>query len=164
MIGILKLTNKLVGFIKTAINILLFSLIVVVFLSAMSRSFNFPVPWAIDVSLILFTWFSFLAISLASYRRSHPKVDLFLEKLNEKASKSILIIQNILVIGFLSLLLFYIFKYANENSMRQIVSLGIGFSWITSAGIIGIGLMLYFEVINLIKVLSGKEYKEVAVK
>lgn len=161
---ILKFTDKVVDLINVIISILLFTLIVVVFLAALSRSFNFPVPWAIDVSLILFTWFSFLAIGLASYRGSHPKVDLLLEKFNEKTTRVISIIHNILIILFLALVLVYIVKYSIDNSMRQIIGLGIGYSWITSAGIVGISLMLYFEIISLVKLLIFSKDKEVLVE
>jgi TRAP-type C4-dicarboxylate transport system permease small subunit len=58
----------------------------------MSRVFGFPLPWSLELTLLLFAWFAFLAASQASRRKTHLGVDILTMHLPLRVQKIIQII------------------------------------------------------------------------
>ena len=130
---------------------LMIAMIVAVFTAAIGRTLNISFVWSNDLSLLLFAWFCFLATSLASYRQTHPKVDLLIDRVPLWARMPLKLLHFILIIGFLSIMLVYTIKYAFANKMTTITTLKISFLWVSTSGIVGLGLTTFFEIMHLVK-------------
>ncbi|MFZ7102334.1 MAG: TRAP transporter small permease [Peptococcaceae bacterium] len=62
--------------------------------------FKSSFTWTEEVSLILFVWMVYLAISAATLKRKHIRMDFLIEKLPFKFKKAALIFSNIMAILF----------------------------------------------------------------
>ena len=64
--------------------------------------FNSPWSWTEELAQMLFIWISFLGAAVASARKKHIIVDVFVLKWNEDTRRTVSIITNILVLVFLA--------------------------------------------------------------
>lgn len=80
--------------------IILFFIIGLTFIAAMSRAFNFPLPWSIDVILLLFCWFAFFAASQATRRKANLGVDIIVRHLPKTVQNIIDLINKLLITFF----------------------------------------------------------------
>lgn len=159
-----RIMDQMVKGISIITRLLMIAMIVVVFSAAIGRTLNISFLWSNDLSLLLFAWFCFLAISLASYRQTHPLVDLLIERIPLWAKVPLKLVHFIFIIGFLSIMLVYTIKYAFANRMTTITTLKISFLWVSTSGIVGLTLTTFFEVMHLIKYLIALFTRDNSVK
>ena len=131
--------------------ILVAGIAILVFVSALMRTFNHPLNWAQDVALIAFAWLIFLGSDVAMRGSGLIGVDLFVKKLPHKLQKGIDILFKTIIALFLCVLIYYGIGMTASGWARQITSLHVSYSWVTMAVPVGSFLMLISTILNLIQ-------------
>lgn len=131
--------------------VLLAGLTILVFVSALMRTFKHPLNWAQDVALVAFAWLIFIGGDIAVRGTGLIGVDLLVKKLPAGVQKWLDVVYKIMIIAFLSVLVFYGTRMVIQGWKRQIVALGISYSWVTMAVPVGSFLMIISTSINLVK-------------
>lgn len=144
-----NLYKKLIIFEEVITKIFLCVIIALVFIAAIMRSIKLPLNWAVDIAQLLFAWTIFIGADIAMRRKKLMGVDIITEKLPEKLRKVIKLIFNIIIIIFLSLLLFYGTQLSIANSARTFQSLQISYSWATLSAPVGAILMIITSVLQI---------------
>ena len=139
---------------EIAVVVFLIAVTFLVFISALLRSFDYPLNWAIDLSLLLFAWIVFLGADMALRNTELVSVDMFLTKFPQVVQKYIILLWNIIIILFLGFLAWYGVPLALESSKRLFQTLGISYSWATISVPIGAILMLITTAIKLTKAMK----------
>ena len=154
-----KLFKKIIWLEETINKIILFVIIFLTFVAAMSRAFKFPLPWSLDLTLLLFAWFAFLAASQATRKNAHMGVDFLTSRLPKKIQEIIVVFNKTLIILFLLLIGYNGIILSIANFKRQISSLGISYTFVTMSVTVGCLLMMIEETIllyNQIQIIRGK--------
>ncbi len=141
-----KANRFLAKFESTAALILLVIIVFFVFLAAISRYLNFSIVWSLDFTLLLFAWFSFFACSQAMRKKAHIGVTLLVERLPQKVQQFINIFNDILMIAFMVLMVYYSFRVSIINVKQKIYTMGISYSFVTMSLAIG-GIFIIFSLI-----------------
>jgi TRAP-type C4-dicarboxylate transport system permease small subunit len=139
--------------------ILFAAIVLLTFGAAMSRVFGFSLPWSMDLTLLLFGWFAFLAASQATRRKAHLGVDLITSRLPIKTQYIIDLINKVIMAAFLIFLAWHGFSLSITNSERMLTALSISYSFVTLSLSVGCLLMvvsLIIQVVQRILVLSGR--------
>lgn len=106
--------------------------VTIIFISAICRTIGYPINWAIDISLLLFTWSIFLGADLAYEKGQLVVVDLVTEIFPEKLQIILQIISFIIIAIFLSALIYYgvILSFKTwDRSFQGVPS--ISYTWVT---------------------------------
>lgn len=133
------------------VQLFLFLIMFLVFISAIFRTFKHPLNWAIDVSLLLFAWLVFLGADSALRNTDLVNVDLIIRKLSKKGQTIIYLIWNTVILIFLAGLLTYGTKLSIESATRLFQTLEISYSWATISIPIGSLLMIVNTIIKMFK-------------
>ena len=131
--------------------ILLAGITVLVFVSAMMRTFGFPLNWAQDAALIMFAWLSFIGGDIALHSTGLIGVDLFVVYLPKKVQKTIDIIFKVIMLAFLAVLVIYGFQYVMTGYRRLITTLNVSYAYVTASVPVGALLMIISVGTNLYK-------------
>ncbi|MBQ9007907.1 MAG: TRAP transporter small permease [Clostridia bacterium] len=131
--------------------ILLAGLTILVFVSALMRTFKHPLNWAQDVALVAFAWLIFLGGDIAVRGSGLIGVDLLVRKFPVGLQKALDIIYKCMIIAFLGVLVFYGARMVRTGWSRKIVALNISYSWVTMAVPVGALLMIISTTISLIR-------------
>ena len=126
--------------------ILVAGIAVLVFVSALMRTFGHPLNWAQDVALIAFAW-------------------LIVKKFPAGVQKVLDILFKVIIAAFLCVLIYYGYGMTTTGWARQITSLHISYSWVTMAVPVGSFFMLISTILNIIervKTPAGQEVKHEA--
>jgi C4-dicarboxylate transporter, DctQ subunit len=149
------LYHKFCRFEELLVQVFLATITFLVFSSAVCRSLKVPINWAIDASMLLFAWTVFLGADVALRNTGLVKVDLLIKNLSSTNQKLFSILWQIIIIIFLSSLIWYGIPLSLESSKRLFWTLGISYSWATvsvPAGsflmIVSTGIKLYNTVKN----------------
>ena len=130
---------------------LLAGLTILVFVSAMMRTFGFPLNWAQDAALVAFAWMIFFGSDIALRGPGLIGVDLIIKKFPFTVQKVIDIIFKIAIIVFLVILVINGITMTIDGWDREITTLGISYSFVTLAVPVGSFFMTISMVINLVK-------------
>jgi TRAP-type C4-dicarboxylate transport system permease small subunit len=125
-------------------------LIMLVFFAAIFRFVGIQVAWSIDVAQAMFAWTVFIGADLALHRHKHLGVDLLTMRLPRPARRVILFICYILILCFLSVIIFYGTKLCIVNYRRFFYTLPISYSVVTGAGPMGCALMFITVISHLV--------------
>ena len=139
--------------------ILVAGIAVLVFVSALMRTFGHPLNWAQDVALI------FLGSDVAMRGSGLIGVDLFVKKFPAGVQKVLDILFKVIIAAFLCVLIYYGYGMTTTGWARQITSLHISYSWVTMAVPVGSFFMLISTILNIIervKTPAGQEVKHEA--
>lgn len=131
-------------------NFLLLFIMVLVFVSAMSRFFDAPLNWAQDACLVAFAWMIFLGSDIAVRGPGLIGIDLFVKHLPKVVQKTLDILFKVVILGFLCVLMYYGYEYVLTAWSRKITTLGISYSWVTMAVPVG----SFFMSISIISKLA----------
>ncbi len=126
-------------------------IVALVFLSALARAVSHPLNWAQDVSLLLFAWVVFLGADVALRKADYVNVDMFIKKLSNKAQLSFYYIWNIVIVGFLAILIRFGIPLTIENYKRLFQALGISYSWAAISVPVGSCLMILTIILKLVR-------------
>ena len=130
---------------------LLAGLAVLVFISALMRTFKHPLNWAQDVALVAFAWLIFIGGDVAVRGSGLIGVDMVVSKLPKSVQKWLDVFYKCLIIAFLCVLVFYGIRMVRQGWSRQIAALGISYGWVTLAVPVGSFLMIISTAISLVK-------------
>ena len=131
--------------------VLLAGLAVLVFISALMRTFKHPLNWAQDVALVAFAWLIFIGGDVAVRGSGLIGVDMVVSKFPKSVQKWLDVFYKCLIIAFLCVLVFYGIRMVRQGWSRQIAALGISYGWVTLAVPVGSFLMIISTAISLVK-------------
>lgn len=131
--------------------ILLASITLLVFGSALTRSFGYPINWAQDAALVMFAWLVFIGGDIALHSTGLIGIDLIVRRFPKPVQKAIDILFKVIMLVFLCYLVKYGYDYVLQYAKRMINTLNISYSAVTAAVPTGSALMVISVTINLIK-------------
>lgn len=117
--------------------------VILVFISAISRSFGKPMNWAQDISLLFFAWSVFLGADVAFRKDKLVKVELLVERLPKKISSFLTVISYLIIICFLVFSIYYGVKLTIKTRSRVFQGVSfLSYSWVTASYPFGSFLLL----------------------
>lgn len=141
---------------------LLIVIVVFTFISAVARFFNISWVWSLDLILLLFAWFSFLASSQAIRRKSIVNMPILVDRLPKKAQQVIAVFNDVLMVGFMCTIIGYTVYISVLNWRQRITSLQISYSWVLlalAAGGVLMTLGLAIQLAEHLQILLGRKQK-----
>lgn len=154
-----KLYGLIIKFEEVAAKVLLILIVLITFCAAVGRFLNFSFMWSLDLVLLLFAWFAFLSSSQAIRRKSVINMTLLVNRLPKKVQTAIAIFNDILMIAFMAVVIYYSIHIAILNWRQRILTLQISYSWILLSLSIGGALMtlgLIVQFVEHCRVILGK--------
>ncbi len=117
--------------------------------------FHLPVAWSEEIGSGLMAWMVLTGSAAAWYQRRHLMIDLVLRRLSRRWLALFCA-----VIEILSILLFAVAFWGAVSMMEvsannSTTALGISFRWLYLALVVGLGSMIAFSLIFLIRLFTG---------
>jgi len=140
----MKRINQMIAKVEIAIGVTLMTAIVLlVFVSAATRTFKYPIVWSVDFAQLLFVWISMIGADVALKYKAHMGVDLLVRKLPAGLQHGITLLTYLLMTGFIGFVIYWGVTLCIENALRQYQTLQISYSYSTAAvPIIGVLMLL----------------------
>jgi len=132
---LLKTVDVLASFFLAAI-------VVLVFLAALSRWFNYPLIWSVDTAQLLFGWLCFFGADAAMRHNSHIGMDVLVRLLPQGAQRGIRMLLMLFAMFFLGIIAVYGFILCYHNYERLFNTIPVSYSWATLSVPVGCLLML----------------------
>ena len=129
--------------------LLLAGITVLVFVSAITRTFGFPLNWAQDAALIMFAWLSFIGGDIALHSTGLIGIDLIVKHFPKAVQKGIDIAFKIVMLAFLAVLVVNGYSYVMTGYKRLITTLNMSYAWVTASVPVGALLMIISVSQNL---------------
>lgn len=95
------------GALRAAAFLLLMSLLACVVLGVVSRQLGAPVPWTDEAAQYLLVWTGFVGWILAARRRSHIRIDVFIDRLPETPRRAAEVVIQLCVVGLAATMVWY---------------------------------------------------------
>ncbi|MDD4012054.1 MAG: TRAP transporter small permease subunit [Sphaerochaetaceae bacterium] len=122
-----------------------------IFASALTRSFGKPINWFQDISLLLFAWSVFLGADAALRNDKLVRVELLTSKLSPKASAAFQLACHLVIALFLAAMIYYGAILSKKTSSRVFPGLStLSYTWVTASFPIGSALMLATTVVKIV--------------
>ena len=131
--------------------VLLDAITVLVFVSALTRTFGYPINWAQDAALIMFAWLAFIGGDIALHSTGLIGIDLIVRRFPKVFQKGIDILFKIVMLVFLAVLVIYGYQYVLTGYKRLITTLNVSYAFVTASVPVGAVLMIISVSINLVK-------------
>ena len=131
--------------------VLLAAITVLVFVSALTRTFGYPINWAQDAALIMFAWLAFIGGDIALHSTGLIGIDLIVRRFPKVFQKGIDILFKIVMLVFLAVLVIYGYQYVLTGYKRLITTLNVSYAFVTASVPVGAVLMIISVSINLVK-------------
>jgi len=123
-----------------------------IFASAILRSFGKPINWAQDFSLLIFAWSVFLGADVALRRDRLVRVELLVNRFPKKVQTILTIVAYVIIGAFLAYSVFYGIKLCQKTGKRTFPGIAwLSYVWATASYPVGAGLMLITVVLKLKK-------------
>lgn len=155
-----KLSNVITKIEEVIMAILMGILTVIMVVAVIFRYFlENPIPWATEVSIYLFIWFSFIGGSWGLKFGTQAAVTFLLDALSENKKRILKIVQDIIMLLFLVIILFYSMKWLMLPStmLQKSISLGIPM-WIPYSAVpTGILFATVHIIARLIRLFKNEE-------
>ena len=147
---ILRKIYKTLCKIETAIcGIGFFSLVMLVFMSAILRMFRISMTWNMDLAMLLLAWTAFLGADIAYRSGQLVGINLVTRKLPMKLQKIVQILVCIAVLIVLSIVIVFGIRLANFEALRRFQSIPIPFSVLTMSIVIPSISMVITSIIKI---------------
>lgn len=117
--------------------------------------FQLSMPWANDVIQILFTYSVFLGMAVGVFNRSHLNVDFLVQLFPEKAKPWFDVFSNIVILVFLSAVLFYSIRFVTDNMDQYMTYVQVPMSLTYAAIPITVCFMVVSVVLDLLRQFRG---------
>lgn len=130
---------------------LLAAIVLLVFVSAVMRSFDHPVIWSIDLAQLLFIWLCFFGAVRALRGKAHFGIDLVVRHLPYRLRFALEMALSGLTLVFLGLLAYEGTRLALSNVQRQMGDSGLSYFWVTIAVPVGCVMLAIALVFNMVK-------------
>ena len=155
-----KLSNVITKIEEVIMAVLMGILTVIMVVAVIFRYFLAnPIPWATEVSIYLFIWFSFIGGSWGLKFGTQAAVTFLLDALSENKKRILKIVQDIIMLLFLVIILFYSMKWLMLPStmLQKSISLGIPM-WIPYSAVpTGILFATVHIIARLIRLFKNEE-------
>jgi TRAP-type C4-dicarboxylate transport system permease small subunit len=122
-----------------------------ILLSAGSRFWGYPVNWAVDISLLLFAWVSFMGADIGIRQNRIINVDFLSAKFPLAYQKKIAILWSIVIILFLAVLVFYGISLSFSNMRRQFQNIPLSYFYVAVSLPVCASFMIISMLIKLKK-------------
>ncbi|KUK86356.1 MAG: Uncharacterized protein XE03_1551 [candidate division TA06 bacterium 34_109] len=135
--------------------------VVLMTISAIMRTVGLPINWGLDISLLSFTWCTFLGADAALREDKLFNVDLLLKKIPENIRRYLELANYIMILIFLSMLVYlgvYLSIFSRHRSFQGIPTLS--YSWVTISVPICSILMIITGIIKVYKkyIMNSKKH------
>lgn len=101
-------------------------------ISAIMRTIGLPINWGLDMSLLSFTWSTFLGADAAFREDKLVKVDLLLEKVPQNIRKKIELVIYLMILVFLFTLVYLGIRLSIFSRHRTFQGIPrLSYSWVT---------------------------------
>ena len=132
------------------------------FIAAITRAFNYPINWAIDISLFLWAWCIFFGADFAIRNNKLVGFDLVPNKFPPRIRKVYSTILYLIILAFLVALLVYGSIVTYTTRVRPFQSIpAISYSWITISLPISALLMIRSVIGRIIGFYKKKPVEEI---
>lgn len=135
--------NALVGKIESTLGVAMMCVIVaMVFVGAVTRYFQRPIVWSVDLAQLLFIWVCMLGADAALKNRAHVGVDMIVKLFPVKVQKAITLVTYVLCLAFLVFLVYWGVRLCLSNYLRMYATLKVSYSFGTAAVPVGAAFMI----------------------
>lgn len=122
----------------------------VIFVSAIARSFDRPLNWSLDISLFLFAWSVFLAADVAMRADKLVNVDLVVSRLPQRVQNVITVGVYVVILAFFIALLGFGARLCYTTRARAFQGLPrVSYTWVTLSVPVGAALQIVTVSIKL---------------
>tara|TARA_B110000967_G_scaffold189607_1_gene213465 strand:- start:1162 stop:1674 length:513 start_codon:yes stop_codon:yes gene_type:complete len=141
---------------KPIIAILFLSMILITFTQVIFRYIlNSALPWAGEITIFFFIWIIFLGAAITLHKGLHIGVDIFINFLNKKYKKLILIFTNILIVIFCGLIIVGSIPLIIDNFTQRSPALEIRLTFIYAAIPISMIAMIFIIINKLVRIIKN---------
>ena len=113
------------------VSICLAAMTLLIFCSALARFIGKPINWAMDISLLLFSWGSLLGADIGIRKNRIINVDFLTSRFPVKVQQALAIIWSIVIIALLVMLIVYGVPLSIDNAKRQFQNITLSYSVVT---------------------------------
>ena len=125
---------------------LLALLVLLVFVPAVTRTFDRPIIWSIEIAQLLFAWLAFLGANQAMRAGAHIGVDVLTRHLPPRPRQAVALFNLALIAAFLAALLWYGLELTFVSADRRFMTTNLSFAFATAAAPLGAALLLLTTV------------------
>jgi TRAP-type C4-dicarboxylate transport system permease small subunit len=125
--------NKICKLEETLATCALIVMTILIFISALGRSFGHPINWAVDISLFLFSWVSFLGADIGIRRNRIINVDFLTSRFPTRYQRQLAIAWSVVIVVFLAILIIYGIPLCISNAKRQFQNITMSYSYVTAS-------------------------------
>lgn len=137
---------------------LMMGLVGVIAWSVMGRQvFRLPVAWSEEIGAGMMAWMVLLGSAAAWYRRRHLVIDLVLRRLNRRWLLAFCAVIEISSLILLAVAFQGSLSMMSVSANNSTTALGISFSWLYLALVVGLGSMIVFSLSYLGRMLVQGE-------
>jgi TRAP-type C4-dicarboxylate transport system permease small subunit len=104
-----------------------------ILLSAAARTAGHPLNWAVDISLLLFSWVSFMGADVGIRQNRIINVDFLTSKFPVRYQRKAAILWSAIIIAFLAVLIAYGVPLCVSNAKRQFQNITLSYSYVTAS-------------------------------
>lgn len=130
---------------------------ILVFVGALTRTFGYPLIWAIDIAQAAFVWACVLGADIALRRNAHIEIDILVRMFSREVRRLLAIVFLVMIAAFLATLVYLGTHLTLLNLERPLGDVGISYGVVTSAIPAGALLMLATALRRLWRGLTGRE-------
>ena len=123
-------------------SVLLCLISVLVFVSAVARTFGRPINWTQDFALLAFAWLTFLGSDVLARSGKLINIDMLINLLPKSFQKIVGIIFDFMMLAFLVALIYFGYHLVTQSWTRMFNTLHLSYAWCTMA--VPIGAFLLF--------------------
>ncbi|QLF71551.1 TRAP transporter small permease (plasmid) [Peteryoungia desertarenae] len=109
------------------------SIVVLVFVAAIMRSFGYPLIWSMDLAQLLFIWLCFLGATRAMREKAHIGIDLAVRWLKPRSRLKLEFAISLIILVFLAFLMIEGCRLTILNTERRFGDSGLSYAWVTAA-------------------------------
>jgi TRAP-type C4-dicarboxylate transport system permease small subunit len=117
-----------------------------ILLSAAARTAGRPLNWAVDISLFLFAWVSFMGADVGIRQSRVINVDFLTSMFPLAWQRRLAILWSLFIIVFLAVLIVYGVPLCISNAKRQFQNITLSYSYVTAS----LPVCSFFMIISML--------------
>ncbi|MBP7494136.1 MAG: TRAP transporter small permease [Spirochaetales bacterium] len=156
----MKKIYQFLGKAEVVISATCFSLsLLIIFTSAIARTFKHPLNWSQDMSLFLFAWGVFLSADAAIRVNKLINIDLLVSRLPQNIRKTLEVVVYTIIFIFLIFLFYNGIKLTIFSSRRAFQGIpGFSYSWVIVSIPVGSLLQMITIILKIRNLYKREEY------
>ena len=135
---------------------LLWSVVVLVALAAVTRAVGAPIIWSVEIAQLIFLWLCILAIDLGLQEERHFGLQIIRDRFPRAVHRLIEVANLVILIVLLAFLIRYAWRNTVIMNTRLDGALQIPGSWYHVSMVVGFALMIRTLLVKLFATLTGK--------